>query len=35
MNIPLPTDEMKSFKTTYDVAFDPNNIGAYLATTKK
>lgn len=35
MNIPLPTDEMKSFKTTYDVAFDPNNIGAYLASAKK
>ncbi|WP_461126574.1 CmpA/NrtA family ABC transporter substrate-binding protein [Spirosoma aerophilum] len=35
MNIPLPGDEMKSFKTTYDVAFDPNNIGAYLASAKK
>jgi nitrate/nitrite transport system substrate-binding protein len=35
MNIPLPTDEMKPFKTTYDVNFDPNNIGAYLASAKK
>jgi nitrate/nitrite transport system substrate-binding protein len=35
MNIPLPTDEMKPFKTTFDVAFDPNNVGAYLASTKK
>lgn len=35
MNIPLPTDEMKPFKTTYDVNFDPANIGAYLASAKK
>ena len=35
MNIPLPTDEMKPFKTTYDVNFDPANIGTYLASAKK
>ncbi|MBC7892805.1 MAG: ABC transporter substrate-binding protein [Sphingobacteriaceae bacterium] len=35
MNIPVPTDDMKSFKTTYDVAFDPANVGGYLASTKK
>ncbi len=35
MNIPLPTDEMKPFKTTFDVSFDPNNIGAYLAAAKR
>ncbi len=35
MNVPLPTDEMKPFKTTYDVSFDPANIGAYLASAKK
>ncbi len=35
MNVALPTDEMKPFKTTYDVNFDPNNIGAYLASAKK
>jgi nitrate/nitrite transport system substrate-binding protein len=35
MNVPLTTDDMKPFKTTYDVAFDPANVGAYLASTKK
>jgi nitrate/nitrite transport system substrate-binding protein len=35
MNIPVATDDMKSFKTAYDVAFDPSNIPAYLASAKK
>ncbi|MEZ0541610.1 CmpA/NrtA family ABC transporter substrate-binding protein [Fibrella arboris] len=35
MNVPVATDDMKTFKTTYDVAFDPTNITAYLASTKK
>ncbi len=35
LNIPAATDDMKAFKTTYDVAFDPANVGAYLASTKK
>ncbi len=34
MNVPVQPD-MKPFKTTFDVNFDPNNIGAYLAATKK
>ena len=33
MNVPVQPD-MQAFKTTYDVAFDPNNVGAYLKTTK-
>jgi len=33
--IALMTDDMKPFKTTYDVVFDPNNIAGYLSTTKK
>lgn len=33
MNIPVQPD-MQGFKTTYDVAFDPNNPGAYLKSTK-
>ncbi len=33
--VPVMTDDMKAFKTTYDVSFDPANIGAYLASTKK
>ena len=33
MNVPVQPD-MQTFKTTYDVAFDPNNVGAYLKTTK-
>ncbi|NID08974.1 CmpA/NrtA family ABC transporter substrate-binding protein [Fibrivirga algicola] len=35
MNVPVATDDMKSFKTTYDVPFDPANITAYLSGTKK
>ncbi|MFN8354244.1 MAG: CmpA/NrtA family ABC transporter substrate-binding protein [Spirosomataceae bacterium] len=35
MNIPVATDDMKPFKTTYDVAFDPSNIAGYLSSTKK
>lgn len=35
MNIPVATDDMKPFKTTYDVAFDPSNVPAYLASAKK
>ncbi len=35
MNIPMPTDEMKAFKTTYDVNFDPANISTYLASARK
>ena len=33
--IPVMTDDMKPFKTTYDVVFDPSNIAGYLASTKK
>jgi nitrate/nitrite transport system substrate-binding protein len=34
MAVPMQSD-MKPFKTTYDVMFDPNNIAAYLKTTKR
>jgi nitrate/nitrite transport system substrate-binding protein len=34
MQVPVQPD-MKAFKTTYDVLFDPNNVGAYLKTTKR
>lgn len=34
MQVPVQTD-MKPFKTTYDVNFDPANIGDYLKATKK
>jgi len=34
MSVPVQPD-MQPFKTTYDVAFDPNNPGAYLKTTKR
>ncbi|MRX47198.1 CmpA/NrtA family ABC transporter substrate-binding protein [Pedobacter puniceum] len=34
MKVPIQPD-MVPFKTTYDVSFDPANIGAYLKTTKK
>jgi nitrate/nitrite transport system substrate-binding protein len=34
MAVPVQPD-MQPFKTTYDVSFDPNNIGAYLKTTKR
>ena len=34
MGVPLQTD-MQTFKTTYDVQFDPNNVATYLKTTKK
>jgi nitrate/nitrite transport system substrate-binding protein len=34
MSVPVQTD-MQAFKTTYDVAFDPNNVAAYLKTTKR
>jgi nitrate/nitrite transport system substrate-binding protein len=34
MKVPIQQD-MVPFKTTYDVSFDPANIGAYLKTTKK
>ncbi|MBP6385278.1 MAG: ABC transporter substrate-binding protein [Pseudarcicella sp.] len=34
MNMPGQLD-MKPFKTTYDVMFDPNNVDEYLKTTKK
>jgi nitrate/nitrite transport system substrate-binding protein len=34
MSVPMQPD-MKAFKTTLDVNFDPNNIPAYLAATKK
>ncbi|WP_036692087.1 CmpA/NrtA family ABC transporter substrate-binding protein [Pedobacter glucosidilyticus] len=34
MKVPIQPD-MLTFKTTYDVSFDPANIGAYLKTTKK
>ena len=33
--VPVMTDDMKAFKTTYDVLFDPANISAYLASAKK
>ena len=35
MNVPMPDDDMKPIKTNYDVLFDPQNIPAYLAATKK
>lgn len=34
MGVPMQTD-MQAFKTTYDVSFDPNNVSAYLKTTKR
>jgi len=34
MEGPMQPD-MLAFKTTYDVSFDPNNVGAYLKTTKR
>ena len=34
MAVPVQPD-MQAFKTTYDVAFDPNNPAAYLKTTKR
>jgi nitrate/nitrite transport system substrate-binding protein len=34
MNVPIQAD-MKSFKTALDVDFNPNNVPAYLAATKK
>jgi len=34
MSVPVQPD-MQAFKTTYDVSFDPNNIAAYLKTTKR
>ena len=34
MAVPMQPD-MLAFKTTYDVSFDPNNVGAYLKTTKR
>jgi nitrate/nitrite transport system substrate-binding protein len=34
MAVPVQTD-MQAFKTNYDVAFDPNNVAAYLKTTKR
>jgi len=34
MNVPMQPD-MQAFKTTYDVQFDPNNVGAYLKATKR
>jgi nitrate/nitrite transport system substrate-binding protein len=34
MGVPVQPD-MQPFKTTYDVAFDPNNVSAYLKTTKR
>lgn len=34
MNVPIQPD-MKPFKTTLDVNFDPNNVEGYLASTKK
>lgn len=34
MKVPIQPD-MKPFKTTYDVPFDPNNVAAYLKTTKR
>ena len=34
MSVPVQPD-MQAFKTTYDVEFDPNNVAAYLKTTKR
>jgi nitrate/nitrite transport system substrate-binding protein len=34
MSVPVQPD-MQPIKTTYDVSFDPNNVGAYLKTTKR
>jgi nitrate/nitrite transport system substrate-binding protein len=34
MGVPIQPD-MQAFKTTYDVSFDPNNVAAYLKTTKR
>jgi nitrate/nitrite transport system substrate-binding protein len=34
MGVPVQPD-MQPFKTTYDVPFDPNNVGAYLKATKR
>jgi len=34
MSVPVQPD-MQPIKTTYDVVFDPNNIAAYLKTTKR
>ncbi|HMO60584.1 MAG TPA: CmpA/NrtA family ABC transporter substrate-binding protein [Ferruginibacter sp.] len=34
MGVPVQPD-MQAFKTTYDVPFDPNNVAAYLKTTKR
>ena len=34
MSVPVQPD-MQVFKTTYDVQFDPNNVAAYLKTTKR
>jgi nitrate/nitrite transport system substrate-binding protein len=34
MGVPVQPD-MQPFKTTYDVAFDPNNVAAYLKATKR
>jgi len=34
MGVPVQPD-MQPIKTTYDVSFDPNNISAYLKTTKR
>jgi len=34
MSVPVQPD-MQPIKTTYDVVFDPNNVGAYLKTTKR
>jgi len=34
MAVPMQPD-MVAFKTTYDVSFDPNNVGTYLKTTKR
>ena len=34
MGVPVQPD-MQAFKTAYDVSFDPNNIAAYLKTTKR
>jgi nitrate/nitrite transport system substrate-binding protein len=34
MGVPVQAD-MQPFKTTYDVSFDPNNVGAYLSATKR
>jgi len=34
MNMPVQPD-MQAFKTTFDVQFDPNNVGTYLKNTKR